>query len=100
MSEAPGAKRGPEGPTISIKISDETHRGVYANKVIIGHTSEEFILDFVADFPPGPQIVARVITAPAHAVAFLEALKENVGRFEQQHGAVRRPRAAAPPAKA
>lgn len=100
MSDAPGAKRGSESPTISIKISDETHRGVYANKVIIGHTHEEFILDFIADFPPGPQIVSRVITSPAHAMALLEALRENVGRYEKQYGAIRRPQNVGPSASA
>ena len=99
MSDTPGAKRPGEAPTISIKINDETHRGVYANKVIIAHSAEEFILDFVADFPPGPQIVSRVITAPAHALALLEALNENTSRYERQHGRIRKP-GAPPSAKA
>lgn len=86
-----GGPQGAPEPQMTVKISDETHRGVYANRVIIAHSSEEFILDFVADLPPGPQIVARVITTPGHARAFLEALGENVQRYEQQFGAIRRP---------
>ncbi len=71
---------------IDIKINDETHRGVYANKLIVAHSRDEFILDFVADLPPGPQIVARVITTPGHLRAFLETLRENLSRWERKSG--------------
>ena len=85
--------------SFNIGISEQTHRGVYANKAIIAHSAEEFILDFVADFPPGPQIVSRVITTPAHARALLETLQENLQRYERQHGAVQR-RSRRPPGHA
>lgn len=89
----------PQQQTVSIKISDEVHKGVYANQVIIAHSRDEFVMDFVADFPPGAQIVARVITSPAHAAALLEALGENLHRYERAHGAVPR-RPSSPPASA
>jgi hypothetical protein len=95
MTDVPAGKPGPAAPTISVKINDETHRGVYSNKVIIAHNADEFILDFVVDFPPGPQIVARVVTAPGHVLALLEALGENISRYEKQHGRIRKP--GAPP---
>jgi hypothetical protein len=84
---------------VSIKISDEIHKGVYANQVIIAHSRDEFVIDFVADFPPGAQIVSRVITSPAHAAALLDALGENLHRYERNHGAIRRG-APQPPASA
>lgn len=80
----------PGGQQVTIKISDEIHRGVYANQVIIAHSRDEFVLDFVADFPPGAQIVARVITSPAHAASLLDALGENLHRYERSHGTIRR----------
>ncbi|MBP7147941.1 MAG: DUF3467 domain-containing protein [Acidobacteria bacterium] len=80
-----------KGPSVTLKISEEIQRGAYANKVIVAHSRDEFVFDFVADFPPGPQIVARVITAPAHAAALLEALGENLARYERQHGPIHRP---------
>ncbi len=84
------------GPAqLTVKISDETHRGLYANRVIIAHSGEEFVLDFVADLPPGPQVVSRIITSPSHAVALVEALSENIGRYQAQYGPIRRP--GAPP---
>ncbi len=91
----------PAARSVNISISEQAHKGVYANKMIVAHSADEFILDFVADFPPGPQIVARVITAPAHARALLATLKENLERFERQHGPIRRPPGrSAPPADA
>ena len=74
----------------NIGISEETHRGVYSNKVIVAHSAEEFIFDFVADFPPAAQIVSRVITSPAHAKALLATLQDNVARYEQNYGPIPR----------
>ncbi len=87
MSEGSSKTKSRRG--VNIAISEETHRGVYANKVLAAHSRDEFILDFVADFPPGAQIVSRVITAPAHAKALLETLQDNVSRYEREHGPIR-----------
>ena len=89
----------PASRSVNIAISEETRRGLYANKAIIAHSRDEFLLDFVADFPPGAQIVARIVTAPAHAKALLETLRENVERYEKQHGKILR-RPPSPPSHA
>ena len=91
---------GDKSKTVNIKISDEVQRGTYANKLIVSHSQDEFILDFVANFPPGPQIVARVVTTPGHAKAICQALAENVRRFEARHGAGGPPQATGPTADA
>ncbi|RMG43126.1 MAG: DUF3467 domain-containing protein [Acidobacteria bacterium] len=83
---------GPNRPAVSVKIDDQTRRGVYANRVIVSHTPHEFVIDFVSDLPPGPQIVSRVVTAPVHAAALLDTLRENLGRYEQSFGPIRPPR--------
>ncbi|UCF68727.1 MAG: DUF3467 domain-containing protein [Acidobacteriota bacterium] len=98
MSSSPRPSK--SSKPVNIKISEETQKGVYANRMIVSHTHDEFVLDFVADFPPGPQIVARVITAPRHAAALLETLRENVGRFEHRHGGIPRSSPATPKAEA
>ena len=63
---------------LDIKINPDMHRGVYANKSLVAHSQDEFVLDFVSDLPPGPQIVARIVTSPAHARALLDALGDNL----------------------
>ncbi|MCU0232316.1 MAG: DUF3467 domain-containing protein [Acidobacteria bacterium] len=95
MSDKPAAR--PQNPQLTIKISEEMQRGVYANRVVIGHTRDEFVFDFIAELPPGPCVVGRIITAPAHAAALLEALAENVARYEKDHGAIRRGAPPLPP---
>lgn len=81
MSE-PLSPKTPPAPPMTLKISDEVHHGVYANKMIIAHSGDEFIFDFIADFPPGPQVVARIVTTPTHAASFFDALGENLSRFQ------------------
>lgn len=103
MSDDPVSRK-PQPPagTMTIKIKDELQPGVYSNKAIIAHSRDEFVFDFLADFPPGPALVARIVTAPAHAAAFLEALRDNIARYEAQHERIRRPPSGphAPPANA
>lgn len=90
MSDEPRGQRPAGAPEMTVKISEEMQRGVYANRMIVAHSAEEFVIDFVADLPPGPQIVARVVTAPAHLHAFAAALAENLQRYEDAYGPVRR----------
>jgi hypothetical protein len=92
MSEKESPTGSAKKKSVSLHINEETRRGVYANKAIIAHSRDEFILDFVSDLPPSGQIVARVITAPTHAKALMEALRENIERYEKSHGEIPRTR--------
>ncbi len=79
---------GPRRVGVDIKIDPETHRGVYANKAIVAHNEDEFIVDFIVDLPPQPQVVARIVTAPIHAKRLLETLADNIHRFEARFGPI------------
>ena len=35
------------GNQVSIKVDDQTLKGVYANAMQVAHTKEEFIMDFI-----------------------------------------------------
>lgn len=85
-----GAKPGPERPAaqIQIKISDETLGGVYANLLLVSHTREEFVLDFVSVFQGGGRLNARVITSPGHMKRILRALQDNIGKYEGAFGKI------------
>jgi len=71
-------EKGPRKP-VGVKISEEVQRGLYANRMIVSHTPHEFVIDFVSELPPGPQIVARIITAPVHAAALFGSFGRRVG---------------------
>ena len=81
------APQGP-GPSLSIELSEEVAEGVYSNLVMIAHSPEEFILDFIRVMPgvPKARVKSRIVVTPAHAKRLLAALAENLQRYEAQHG--------------
>ena len=80
----------PEGKKeIKVEFPEKVRGGVYANHMIVGHTSEEFIMDFVMVAPPTGSVTARVIVSPGHMKRILNALQENVSKYEQKFGALR-----------
>ena len=74
---------------LQVKVTDEVLKGVYANMVQVGHTPEEFILDFMNLFPPTGIITSRVILSPGHMKRIVAALADNLKRYEEQFGAVK-----------
>lgn len=73
---------------MKIKISDEVLRGCYANTLVVTHSQEEFVLDFILSLPPQGVINSRVVTSPRHLKRFIEALRQNLARYEERHGPV------------
>lgn len=74
---------------INLDIDRETAKGRYANMAVISHTQNEFLIDFALLQPQGPAlVVARVITSPRHAKAFLRSLAENIRRYEATFGPI------------
>ena len=73
---------------MQIKMPDDKLGGVYANQMVVSHTREEFVLDFVNLFPPEGVVNARVIVSPGHLKRMIGALKDNLDRYEKAHGEV------------
>ena len=82
---------------IKIKISDDTLQGVYANQMMVSHTREEFVLDWVNLFPPEGIVNARVIVSPGHLKRVIRALQDNLRKYEDRFGEV--PEASEPSAE-
>lgn len=74
---------------IQVKVTDEVLKGVYANMVQVGHTPEEFILDFMNMFPPTGIITSRVIISPGHMKRIVAAIADNLKRYEGQFGSIK-----------
>lgn len=84
---------------IKLEISPEVKLGTYSNTVRISHTPFEFVLDFGRTVPEDTdviRIVARIMMSPQHTKAFLQALEENVRRYEAQFGPINVPPRQAP----
>lgn len=72
----------------SPRIDPNTSQGAYATGLVVVHTRDEFLLDFIAGFASPPRIVGRVIVTPPYLKRMLTALLENIGRYEQTYGAM------------
>ena len=75
---------------LNIELSEEIAEGEYSNLVMIAHSSEEFILDFIRVVPgvSKAKVKNRVIISPAHAKRLLVALSDNVKRYEAANGTI------------
>jgi len=80
MSEQPAKKE------MKIAFPENLRGGVYANNMVIGHTKEEFILDFMMVAPPVASITSRVVISPGHMKRMLSALKASLDKYESKFG--------------
>jgi len=76
---------------INIELKEDVAQGTYSNLAIITHSSSEFVLDFVRVMPgiPKAEVKSRVILTPEHAMRLLNALKDNIEKFEKTHGPIK-----------
>ena len=77
---------------INIDLKEDVAQGIYSNLAVITHSSSEFVLDFVRVMPGVPQaeVKSRIILTPEHAKRFLNALQDNVEKYEKMHGQIRK----------
>ncbi len=75
---------------VSLEIRPDIAKGTYSNLAIISHSASEFIIDFATVLPglPKPDISNRIIMTPEHAKRLMNALIDNVGKFEEQFGKI------------
>ncbi|HOV11373.1 MAG TPA: DUF3467 domain-containing protein [Bacteroidales bacterium] len=75
---------------LNIELSEEIAEGIYSNLAIITHSHSEFILDFVKIMPgiPKAKVKSRIILTPQHAKRLLNALKDNISKFEENFGTI------------
>ena len=73
---------------IKVNFPPHLQGGVYSNNMFVTHTKEEFILDFLMVVPPAGAVNARVIVSPGHMRRILEALKDNISKYEKVFGSI------------
>lgn len=76
-----------------LELPQDIAQGEYANFAIITHSSSDFILDFARILPglSKATVKSRVILAPEHAKRLLQALNENIMRYENEFGRIQIP---------
>ena len=83
---------------IKIELTPEVAGGHYANLAVISHSANEFFLDFIAVAPNMPQarVHSRIIMTPENVKNLMFALNENVQKYEQAFGEIKRKTPKAP----
>ncbi len=89
MSRPPDARR---SVSVNVELPGDLE-AVYSNFVVITHSPSEIVLDFARIMPnvPKAKVHARVVMTPMNAKSFLNALQENLKKFETQFGEIKTP---------
>jgi len=88
MNEQPNNEQQPQ--QINIELGEAEAEGIYSNLAIISHSPAEFIIDFTRILPgiAKGKVHARIIMTAQHAKLLMQAMIDNVSRFEQQYGEI------------
>lgn len=83
-------KDGKKKINIQIQMDEETAQGSYVNLAMVNHSETEFTLDFIYVQPQQPKakVRARIISSPKHTKRLLEALKDNLDKYEKRFGTI------------
>jgi len=76
---------------LNIELSEDVAQGTYSNLAVITHSSAEFVLDFVRIMPgvPKAKVKSRIILTPEHAKRLMNALNDNISKYEAVHGKIK-----------
>jgi hypothetical protein len=72
-----------------INTGDELSRGRFSNTMIISHSPEEFMIDWLLSSPTGTHLVSRIIVSPGHIKRIISALNDNLNKYESKFGKVK-----------
>ncbi|WP_460546115.1 DUF3467 domain-containing protein [Echinicola sediminis] len=80
----------PSNQQINVELTDEVAEGIYSNLAMIAHSNSEFVIDFIRLMPgvPKARVKSRIIMTPDHAKRLLNALKDNIEKYEQAFGKI------------
>ena len=80
-----------KGQPVQVEIGEKESEGVYSNFVLIAHSASEFIIDFARILPglPKAKVFSRIVMTPQHARLLLNALEDNIKKFEDRFGKIK-----------
>jgi hypothetical protein len=76
---------------INIELGEKEAEGIYSNLAIITHSPAEFVIDFTRVLPgvPKAKVHARIVMTPQHTKMLLNALRDNIDKFETKFGEIK-----------
>ncbi len=80
----------PQGPQLQLEINPQLTKVSYSNLAIISHSRSEFVIDLASNLPGMPKalVESRTIMTPEHAKRLMNALFDNVSKYEAQFGVI------------
>jgi hypothetical protein len=95
----PGGENNPAGPQsqeiqhsqLSALVPENVARGVFSTGAVVLGGAHEFILDFLLRMQQPQQVAARIILPPTVIPQLLQALQENIRKFEDRFGSIHDP---------
>lgn len=87
------SKKKPANPNqINIELSEEIAEGIYSNLAMIAHSNSEFVIDFIRLMPgvPKAKVKSRIVITPEHAKRLLNALNNNIEKYEETFGPIKK----------
>ena len=73
---------------IKVIFPEQLRGGVYCNNMVVAHTKEEFIMDFMMVARLAGAVTARVIISPGHMKRVIYALQDNLKKYEDKFGEI------------
>ena len=75
---------------ISLEINPQITKISYSNLAIISHSRSEFVIDLASNLPGMPKalVESRTIMTPEHAKRLMNALFDNISKYEAQFGVI------------
>lgn len=72
-----------------IKIADNIPGAEYTNIMQVNHTQEEFTMIFANMAGASGKVVSKIITSPGHMKRIVDALAENIKKYEEKFGVIK-----------
>lgn len=78
---------------IGALVPAHVSKGIFSTGVAVLQGNHEFIVDFLLQMQQPQQVAARVVLPPAVVGQFLQALGENITKYENRFGVINLPQA-------
>ena len=75
---------------LQLELNPQLTKTSYSNLAIISHSRSEFVIDFAATLPGLPKAVIgdRIVMTPEHTKRLMNALFDNISKYEAQFGVI------------
>ena len=83
------SEKAPIKQEIKISFPEHLRGGVYCNNMVVRHTREEFVMDFMMITAPMGAVTPRVIMSPGHMKRTISALQSNLKKYEEQYESIK-----------